>query len=237
MNICLPKEIFANGPEKTAELLRDPAVRAEMKQKILDNPEGRYRNCGGFEHIMVCSAPYTPDAVNKTVAEYARELGKDEFETYFDMCSANGPVAQAAYFAMSDDDLERVLCDDNAVICTDSYDISEDNAVHPRCFGSFPLCLGHYVREKHLMPLEAMVNKMTGKTAEFMGLHTKGLIRDGYDADLVLFNPETVAAKADFKDSRALSTGIERVWVAGKLVYADQKLTGARPGRFIPLNT
>ena len=79
LNICLPKEFFSNGPEKMAELLRDPAVRAEMKEKILNNPEGRYRNCGGFENIKICGAPFTPEAVGMTVSEYARSVGKDEF--------------------------------------------------------------------------------------------------------------------------------------------------------------
>lgn len=234
LNICLPKEFFANGPEKMAELLRDPAVRAEMKEKILNNEEGRYRNCGGFEHIKICGAPFTPDAVGMTVAEYARSVGKDEFEAYFDLCCENGNVAQAAYFAMCEEDLERCLLDENAVICTDSYDISESNAVHPRCFGSFPLCLGEYVREKKLMPLETMVNKMSGRAAKFLHLQNKGLIADGYDADLVLFNPDTVAAKADFQNSRLLSEGIEKVFVAGELVYEDKQLTGRFPGTFIP---
>lgn len=234
LNICLPKEFFSNGPEKMAELLRDPAVRAEMKEKILNNPEGRYRNCGGFENIKICGAPFTPEAVGMTVSEYARSVGKDEFEAYFDLCCANGNVAQAAYFAMCEDDLDRCLLDENAVICTDSYDISEDNAVHPRCFGSFPLCLGEYVRERKLMPLEAMVNKMTGLAARFLHLHTKGRIADGYDADLVLFNPDTVAAKADFQNPRLLSEGIEMVFVAGELVYENKMLTGKFPGKFIP---
>lgn len=234
LNICLPKEFFSNGPERMAELLRDPAVRAEMKEKILNNPEGRYRNCGGFENIKICGAPFTPEAVGMTVSEYARSVGKDEFEAYFDLCCANGNVAQAAYFAMCEDDLDRCLLDENAVICTDSYDISEDNAVHPRCFGSFPLCLGEYVRERKLMPLEAMVNKMTGLAARFLHLHTKGRIADGYDADLVLFNPDTVAAKADFQNPRLLSEGIEMVFVAGELVYENKMLTGKFPGKFIP---
>lgn len=234
LNICLPKEFFTYGPEKMAKLLRQPEIRAEMKEKILSNSEGRYRNCGGFENIKICSAPFTPDAVNKTVVEYARSIGKDEFEAYFDLCCENGNTAQAAYFAMCEEDLERCLLDENAVICTDSYDISVDNAVHPRCFGSFPLCLGEYVREKKLMPLETMVNKMTGKAAQFLHLHTKGLIAEGYDADLVLFDPNTVAAKSDFQNSRALSEGIEKVIVAGQIVYEDKQLTGRYPGKFLP---
>lgn len=232
LNICLPKEFFSNGPEKMCELLKDPKVRAELKQQIL-TIDGRYTNCGGFEHIKICGAPATPAAEGKFVAEYAREIGKDEFETYFDLCQANGPRAQAAYFAMSDEDLERVLLDENSVICTDSYDISVDNAVHPRCFGSFPLCLGHYVREKKLMSLEKMVHKMTQAPAQFLCFDNKGVVADGYDADLVLFNPDTVNAKADYSNPRELSEGIEQVFVAGQCVYKNKKLTGNYPGKFL----
>ena len=233
INICLPKEFFENGQEKMQELLRDPAVRAEMKEAILHWKESRYNNCGGFENIVVCNAPASPQAVGKSIAEYARFLGKDEFETYFDLCSENGVAGQAAYFAMSEEDLERILMDDNAVICTDSYDIGPANAVHPRSFGSFPLCLSRYVRERKLMSAEQMIHRMTGRTAAFMNLPQKGLIRDGYDADLLLFDPETIAPAADFAHSRALSKGILRVLVSGETVYENYRMTEKKPGRFI----
>ena len=233
LNICLPKEFFSNGPDKMKQLLHDPSVRADLKQKIEKNAEGRWYHCGGFSGILVCGAPRTPAAENKTVAEYAAEIGRDEWETYFDLCMENGGLAQAACFAMCDEDLERILLDDNSVICTDSYDILPDNVIHPRCFGAFTRALGVYVREKKLMPLEKMVRKMTGATADFVRLEGKGKLLEGYDADLVLFDPETVAAMSDFRDSRKLSAGIERVIVAGRTVYQNGKLTGETPGRFI----
>lgn len=84
------------------------------------------------------------------------------------------------------------------------------------------------------MPLETMIHKMTQAPAEFMGIANKGVIADGYDADLVLFNPDTVIDKADFKNSHTLSEGIERVFVAGETVFTNGKLTGKFPGKFIP---
>jgi len=233
LNICLPKEFFANGPEGMKKLLHDPEVRKDLKAKIEANREGRWYHCGGFSGILVCGAPMTPAAENKTVAEYAAETGRDEFETYFDLCMENGGLAQAACFAMGDEDLERILKDENTVICTDSYDVLKDNVIHPRCYGAFTRALGTYVREKKLMPLEKMIYKMTGSPAKFMELDCKGLIKEGYDADLVLFDPDTVNAKSDFRDSRQLSVGIDRVIVAGKTVYKDGKLTGENPGKFI----
>ena len=234
LNICLPKEIFAYGAAKVREMLLDPDERAALKEKIIANSEGRYCNCGGFENILICGAPYNKEAENLTVAEYARRSGKDEFDAYFDLVAANGSSAQAAYFAMSEDDLTRILLNDNICICTDSYDVRSDNAVHPRCFGAFTHALSYFVREKKLMPLEKMIMKMTSKAAEFMKLKNKGLVKEGFDADLVIFDPNTVDAKADFGNARALSTGIDRVIVAGKTVYRDMALTGENPGKFIP---
>lgn len=232
LNICMPKEFFDKGPDMMCELLKDPKVRAELKAQI-PVIDGRFKNCGGFDHIKICGAPETPEAEGKFVSEYAKEVGRDVFEVYFDICQANGHRAQAAYFAMSEEDLERVLLDENSVICTDSYDISVNNAVHPRCFGTFPLCLGYYVREKKLMSLEKMIHKMTQAPAQFLCYVNKGVIADGYDADLVLFNPDTVGAKADYSNPRELSDGIEQVFVAGECVYKDKKLTGNCPGKFL----
>lgn len=234
LNICLPKEIFALGAKKVKEMLLDPAERVKLKEQIIANSEGRYRNCGGFENILICGAPENKDAENLTVAEYARKVGKDEFDAYFDLVAANGSSAQAAYFAMSENDLSRILLNDNICVCTDSYDIHVDNAVHPRCFGAFTHALGYFVRKKKLMPLEKMIMKMTSKPAEFMKIKNKGLLKEGYDADLVIFDPDTVDAKADFGNARALSCGIDRVIVAGKTVYKDMALTGENPGKFIP---
>lgn len=233
INISLPREFFTNGQEKMQKLLRDPAVRAEMKEKIINWKESRYNNCGGFGGIVICSAPATPEAVGLSIADYAASVGKDEFEAYFDLCADNGVKGQAAYFAMCEEDLCRILLDENSIICTDSYSIGMENAVHPRAFGSFPRLLGEFVREKKIMPLEKMIAKMTGKPAELLEIAGKGYLRDGFDADLVLFDPETVAANSDFVHSRALASGIERVIVAGETVYQNQKLTGRTPGRFL----
>lgn len=215
------------------ELLKDPTIRAELTPKIKEM-DGRYRQCGGFENILISSAPNTPECVGMSVAAYARALGRDEFDVYYDLICANGHQATAAYFSMCPEDLERVLLHPLSVICTDSFDLSVNKACHPRSFGTFPLCLGKYVREQKLMSLEAMIHKMTQAPAEFMGIANKGLIADGFDADLVLFDPDTVIDQADFENSHALSRGIERVFVSGETVYRNRQLTGKFPGTFIP---
>ena len=104
---------------------------------------------------------------------------------------------------------------------------------HPRGFGSFTRVLGRQVRESKLMSLEKAVHKMTGLTARHLGIRDRGLIRPGYLADLVLFDPDRVIDRATLEDSHALSDGILSVWVNGKRVYDAGRSTGIRSGRLV----
>jgi N-acyl-D-aspartate/D-glutamate deacylase len=133
--------------------------------------------------------------------------------------------------AMSDTDVMNFLAWSHTNICSDgSYE------GHPRGYGAFTRVLGRYVREKKLLTLENAVHKMTGLTAEHLGLKNRGLIAKGYFADLVLFDPETVKDNAWIGNNKALSTGINGVWVNGVLVYRNQKGTGQFSGTVLKKN-
>ncbi len=233
LNICLPKEFFANGPEKMQELLKDPTVRTQLTAQVKEI-DGRYRHCGGFENIIIINAPQNPEAKGMSVSDYARSLGRDEFDVYYDLLCANGYGAMAAYFSMCEEDLKRILLHPKSFLGTDICGIIKDTPCHPRAFGSFTTCLGKFVREEKLMPLETMIHKMTQAPAEFLQIKNKGLIAEGYDADLVLFDPATVNAQSSFTNSHALSEGIRHVIVSGEIVYQNKQLTGKFPGKFLP---
>ncbi|WP_338877090.1 serine hydrolase [Spirosoma sp. SC4-14] len=130
--------------------------------------------------------------------------------------------------SMDEPDVKNFLAWPHTNICSDGA-----NDGHPRGYGAFTRVLGRYVRDQKLMPLETAIQKMTSLSAEHLGLKNRGIIAPGYFADLVLFNPDTVQDNARIGDNKALSTGIEAVWVAGQLVYKDRKVTGARPGVLI----
>lgn len=104
---------------------------------------------------------------------------------------------------------------------------------HPRGHGTFPRVLGHYVREKKVMTLEQAVHKMTGLAAKHLGIANRGTLAPGNAADMVLFDPETIIDRATLEKPKALSAGIERVWVNGKLVFQERRTTGVRPGQII----
>lgn len=232
LNVCLPIEFFTHGPDMP-RLLRDPAVRAQLRPQM-EQMDGRLVHCGGWSGIQITDAPKTPQACGLTVADYAAQLGQDPFETFFDLVAENGFAAQAVFFSMGEEDLQRIVLDENAVIGTDTVIHDLETPTHPRGMASFPKAIRYFVRDKKLLSLEAMIHKMTGLPAQRFGLKGKGILADGYDADLLLINPETIADKATYTDSLQLCQGIERVIVGGETVYQDQKLTGAAPGKFLP---
>ncbi len=130
--------------------------------------------------------------------------------------------------SMTDIDVINFLSWANTNICSDG-----SNGGHPRGFGSFTRILGYYVREKKIMSLEQAIQKMTSLSAEHTGIKNRGLIASGYFADLVLFDPATVKDNATIKNSKAISTGIEKVWVNGICVFENQQSTKKFPGVFI----
>ena len=130
--------------------------------------------------------------------------------------------------AMSEEDVRNFLAWPHTNICSDG-----STEGHPRGYGAFTRVLARYVREQQLFPLETAIHKMTGLTAEHLGISDRGTIAPGQFADLVLFDPATVQDHAVIGNNRALSTGISTVWVNGEVVYEMMKGTGALPGRFL----
>lgn len=141
--------------------------------------------------------------------------------------------AGAVYHCMADDDVNRILCHPATVIGSDG--LPNDPLPHPRLWGAFPRVLGYYSREQQLFSLAVAVHKMTGLSAQRFGLQQRGLVRQGYWADLVLFDPDTVRDAATFTDPMQPAHGIEAVWVNGVCSYqgAQKQATGLRAGRFL----
>ena len=139
--------------------------------------------------------------------------------------------AGAVYFGMDSGDVERILTHPLTAIGSDG--LPNDPLPHPRLWGTFPRVLGHYVRERRLFSLAEAVRKMTGLSADRYGLSQRGYIRDGYWADLVLFNPDTIQDLATFSQPKQPAQGITAVWVNGALSWKDRAYTGARAGHFL----
>jgi N-acyl-D-amino-acid deacylase len=181
--------------------------------------------------ILFSAFPKDPSLVGQTLAQIAAKRGTDPAQTLMDLIREDGPEEGAVIIATSMDphDTADLIAWPEANICSDGG--IED--LHPRGAGSFTKVLRKYVREEHRLTLEQAVRKMSGEAAEHMGFANRGVIRPGANADLVLFDPATVADKAAIGHADRLSVGITEVWVEGQPVWRDGKVTGARPGHVI----
>lgn len=173
--------------------------------------------------LITWSEPH-PEAAGRDLSDIAAEHGVSDEEMAVRLLPAG-----AIYFAMSEEDVQRVLRFPRAMIGSDG--IPHDPRPHPRLWGTFPRVLGHYSRELGLMPLEEAVRRMTGLPADRFGLDGRGVVEPGAVADLCLFDPETVIDRASFENPMAPADGISAVLVAGETVWKDGSPTGARPGK------
>ena len=207
---------------------KNPASAEFAVQQLFD-PDGS---------VLVAFAPH-PEYAGKTVGEVARLNNEkpsvtlmrlvDEAEKFeLNNKDKNIDVETIMGKSMSEKDVANILAWPHTNVCSDGAVYG-----HPRGFGTFPRVLGRYVREQRVMTLETAINKMTGLSAEHLGITGRGLIASGQAADLVLFDPATIIDQATIENPGALSTGIRMVWVNGKVVYEDGKATSTYPGVFL----
>jgi N-acyl-D-aspartate/D-glutamate deacylase len=172
------------------------------------------------------STPH-PEIAGQSLAQIAEAWNVSQLEAARQLQPAG-----AIYHSISEEDMRRILRHPATMIGSDG--LPNDPRPHPRLWGTFPRVLGRYSREQKLFSLAEAIYKMTGLPAQRFGLAERGLIRGGYLADLVLFDPETILDTATFSDPIRPATGITAVWVNGVLSYTAEGATGNRGGRFLP---
>jgi N-acyl-D-aspartate/D-glutamate deacylase len=177
--------------------------------------------------IMITWCEPHPEMSGKTLAQIAASWNVEQIEA-----ARRLQPAGAIYHSISEDDMRRILTHPATMIGSDG--LPNDPLPHPRLWGTFPRVLGRYSRDLKLFPMTTAVHKMTGLPAARFGLANRGLIKQGYCADLVLFNPETVRDTATFISPISAAEGIAAVWVNGVLSYREGASTGQRSGRFLP---
>jgi N-acyl-D-amino-acid deacylase len=182
-----------------------------------------------IEILITWSSPH-PELAGKTLAEIARTWAVTQVEA-----GKRLQPAGAIYHSMSEHDVRAILAHPRTMIGSDG--LPNDKFPHPRLWGTFPRVLGHYARGQQLFSISEGVRKMTSLPAKRFGLNGRGLVREGYAADLVLFDADKVADAASFTEPVNAAKGIEAVWVNGVLSYYKQASTGARAGRFLPRPT
>ncbi len=170
-----------------------------------------------------------------TIAEIAKIREQDAVSTCFDMIYEEGGFIHGVHHTMNEDDVKSVMRVPWVSIGSDGSALNQKypGKPHPRSFGTNPRVLGKYTREEHVLELEDAVRKMTSMPAQVLGLKDRGLLREGYSADVVVFDPDTVADLATYDNPKQYPKGIPYVLVNGAVVIDNGEHTGARPGKVV----
>ncbi len=231
----IPPKYATNGPEGLLEHLRNPETRAKIKEEV-SKESTEYENLiygSGFDGIIVV-LPMTPQYNGMSVLDIANQLGKDPCETLFDLLLENEGGGLAIYIMISDWDLENIIKHPLTMGGVDGNIMNQRGELtHPRIVATFPKIIGKYCRDKGFMTLEECIRKQTGLPAEFYNLNNKGILKEGNDADMVVFDFKTIAGNANYANSTAANTGIVYVFVNGKLSVKNGTITGIKNGKII----
>jgi len=238
----LPPWVADGGVNKLLERLHDPAVRQRIKTEMSSTGERTWENLyldsGGAAGVMVASVvnPELKQYTGKTVTEIAAAQKKDPLDVLMDFVLADKGLSGALYFIASEEDLQTGLRQPWTSIGLDANELSLDGPLfephtHPRAFGSMPRFLGHYVRDLQLIPLEQAIRKITSLPAQREHLVGRGLIKEGFFADITIFNPDSIIDKATYTEPAQLAEGVSYVLVNGQVAFENGKATGAMAGK------
>ena len=227
VSTIIPPHIRALDNEGIARLVCEPEMRKKIKEEYIAvyGPD--------LSYIRISHAEGHPEYDGMALDGLARQRAQDPFDTAFDIIRDCGAEVYVSKFVMCEDDVEAVIAHKRAMIGTDSSVAKGDAVYHPRLRGTFPRAFGRYVRERRIVSLEEMVRKCTSMPAAVYGLPSKGLIKEGYDADICIFDADRIADKADFSDCRRRCEGLSYVILGGEVVAVDAVYNGIKKGGFL----
>ena len=238
LSACLPPWASADG--KLLDNLRDPTARARIRaEMVLDRTEWENLcQLAGPEGVLLLGLRKDENKrfVGKRLAEVAATLGKEVPDAIMDLLIAEEQRIGTVYFLMSEENIALQLRQPWMKFGTDAGGFDPDSAQgpsHPRAYGNFPRILGKYVREERVIPLEDAIRKMSSAVATRLSIQDRGVLREGMYADIVVFDPATIADRATFESPHQLSVGMRHVFVNGTPVVRDGRHTGAKPGRVV----
>lgn len=243
LNAAMPPWVQEGGFNRWRDRLRDPATRKRVAREM-KKPTDKWENlllmAGSPEQVLLVGfkSPDLKHLTGKSLAEVARQRGKSPEETAMDLVIEDDSRVDCIYFLMNEENVKRKIALPWVSICSDSSSLAPEGVFlksnpHPRAYGSFARVVGKYVRDERVISLETAIHKLTGLPANNLGIRQRGLLKPGYFADVVVFDPATVQDHATFDEPHQLATGVRDVLVNGHLVLEGGEHTGAKPGRVV----
>jgi len=242
LNATMPLWVQEGGHAAWVERLQDPAIRervvSEMKRPT--NEWENFYRAAGPENILLVgfrNAALRP-LVGKTLQEVADERGEDPAVTAMDLVIEDDSRVDAVYFLMSEENIRRKIVKDWISFGSDAgapaaEGLFLESGRHPRTYGNFARLLGRYVRDEELISLEEAIRRLTSQPAANVGILDRGELREGFFADIVVFDPDRIADNASIEEPHQYATGVRHVFVNGEQVLENGRHTGAMPGRIV----
>ena len=238
----MPPWVQEGGYNKWVERLKDPDIRAQVKQEMTTDTD-EWENLGylaGPDGVLFAGFknPDLRQYIGKTLKEVADELGKHYADVAMDFVMRDGSRVDVVYFLMSEENVKKQIQLPHISFGSDAGSLAPEGDFlkynpHPRAYGNFARLLGKYVREEKLIPLEEAVYKLSGLSADKLKIKDRGYLKKGNFADVVIFDPETIQDHATFSNPHQLATGVHHVFVNGTQVLKDGEHTGRTPGRVV----
>jgi N-acyl-D-amino-acid deacylase len=236
IDIFFPRDVLADGPSAITERLTSPASRKRVAAQMTQDLALR-QGQPDYSFAFIGDSPEDRSLEGKSISQINLARGRkptlaDEIETLMDMRTKGRPVI--VYHVMSDQDVDRIMRHPLTAIASDAGFVPFGEGIpHPRIYGTNARVFAKYVRERGVLTLEDAVRKMTSLPARTFGFHDRGHIREGFAADLVLFDPAVVQDQAAFQKPHQFSTGFDFVFVNGTIAVDDGKPNTLRPGRVL----
>ena len=241
LDASLPPWVFDGGRDAAYKRLQDPATRQKIAEAVrtpTNDWENLYLLAGSPDRLVLAS--FRNDSlkplIGKTLGEVSKMRGKDPIETIMDLLLEDRSRIGTIYFMMSEDNIRKQIRQPWVSFGSDAASIATEgvfvkSAAHPRAYGNFARLLGKYVRDEKVISLTEAVRRLTSLPATNLGLKDRGLLKSGMFADVVIFDPQTIADRATFENPHQYSIGVRDVFVNGQHVLKNGQHTGAKPGR------
>jgi N-acyl-D-aspartate/D-glutamate deacylase len=228
--------VQVGGNEAMLVRLALPETRARIEAELADNGLNNWGRIASWEAVQISISPQSPQHAGDTIGGLAAARRVDPIDLVCDLLIADNGATRVLITSISEEDIKTIVRAPEALVgsdgnCVADYGIVGQGMPHPRFYGTFPKIISRYVQDERLLPLEAAVHKMTGATARALKLRDRGLLREGWRADITIFDPADFRDQATYAAPHRYPTGARTtVIVNGTIVVDNATHTGALPG-------